>query len=300
MKRILAILWILLGIFTVTLAQTDLYYLEVDGVERSYHLYVPNTIPAENIPLVIVLHGGGGNGNGMIRLTDFNDVADEHGFIAVYPDGIDRSWNDGRIPDTRRLQGRLDNDDVGFISALIDTLASQYAIDLNRVFATGISNGGAMSHRLGCELGDKIRAIAVVSGNMATTLDCQPTNPISVLIINGTDDPLVLWEGTDNNRGDLLGTMESLAVWRDFLTCDVTPIIENLPDVDPNDQTTVSTETYINCADGQQLILYTITGGGHTWASGTQYLPVRVIGRVSYDINASRVIWNFFSGLDSE
>ncbi|MDX2076682.1 MAG: PHB depolymerase family esterase [bacterium] len=297
MKRLLALLFIVLGLTTTILGQSDLVYLEHDGIARSYRLYIPASAPTENIALVIALHGGGGDGIGMLRLTKFNDVADDNGFIVVYPDGIDGSWNDGRIPDNRRLRERLDNDDVGFISLLIDTLISQYPINPEKVFVTGISNGGAMSHRLACDLSDKISAIAVVTGNIPTTLDCQPTEPVSILIINGTDDPLVLWDGTDNNRGDLRGTMESLTVWRDFLTCDETPIIENLPDVDPNDQTTIYIETYTNCGDDQQLVLYAIEGGGHTWASGAQYLPVAIIGRVSYDIVASEVIWNFFNSV---
>lgn len=297
MKRFLMLMLIMLGINISVWGQSDLFYLEHDDNERSYRLYVPDSIPSEDIALVIALHGGGGNSQGMRQLTRFNDVADEYGFIVVYPDGVDGSWNDGRIPNTRRLQARLSNDDVGFIALLIDTLISQYPINPEKVFATGISNGGAMSHRLGCDLSDKIRGIAVVTGNMPTTLDCQPTQPLSVLIINGTDDPLVLWEGTTSNRGDLLGTRASLEFWRTFLMCDSTPILATLPDIAPDDQTTVSTETYPNCTDEQRLMLYIVDGGGHTWASGSQYLPVSVIGRVSYDINASEEIWNFFASI---
>ena len=167
------------------------------GLERTYHIHIP--IPASYdkaspIPLLIVLHGGGGTGEGMVKLTQggFNILSDKEGFIVVYPDGIEKHWNDGR-ENVRYRAHREKIDDVGFISALTDHLVKQYNIDIKRVYVTGISNGAMMSLRLACELSEKITAIAPVAGSMPENMpsQCSPSRPIPVLMISNTDDRLV-------------------------------------------------------------------------------------------------------------
>ena len=132
----------------------ETHTLTVDGVERTYYVYAPRTVDsAQPVPLLIVLHGGGGNGRQIMRFTGFNQVARDNGFIAVYPEGIDHHWNDGRV----FRKAPTDTDDVAFISALIDQMAADYSIDSTRIYATGISNGGFMSYRLACDLSDRTR-----------------------------------------------------------------------------------------------------------------------------------------------
>jgi polyhydroxybutyrate depolymerase len=147
-------------------------------------------------PLVFALHGGGGTGKKMNRLTDFNRLSDQHGFIVIYPDAVEKHWNDGRGLTDYRAQ-RENIDDVGFISNLIDVIAGDYAIDRKRVYVTGASNGAMMSFRLACELTDKITAIAPVIGALGENISekCTPSKPIPVFIIGGTGDPLVPWNG---------------------------------------------------------------------------------------------------------
>ncbi len=169
--------------------------ITVGGLQRTYRVYVPDSLDESRAaPLIIALHGGGGSGRGMIDLTQggFNTLADESGFVVVYPDAAEKNWNDGRGIERYRSQ-RENIDDVGFISALIDKLADQLNIDLNRVYVIGMSNGAIMSFRLACELSDKIAAIAPVCGSMpenfSAVYTAQRTMP--VMMINGIDDPLV-------------------------------------------------------------------------------------------------------------
>src|SRR4051812_40864226 len=171
------------------------FYIQ-DAWQRYYHLYLPVNYNREQpIPLLLALHGGGGDGNSMIKLTngEFNRLADEHNFMVCYPDGIAKKWNDGRF---QALRGRS-VDDVGFIAGLIDSLAGGYAVDVEHVFVTGMSNGGHMAYRLACDLYDQIAGIAPVAALMPDNLEqaCKPPRPMPVLIIAGTDDTLVPYRG---------------------------------------------------------------------------------------------------------
>lgn len=236
----------------------------------------------------------------MVRLTGFNTVADADNFIVVYPDGIEGHWNDGRGMQLYRAQTE-NIDDVGFISALIDALSKELNIDSKMIYVTGISNGGMMSHRLGCELSQQIAAIAPVASNIPVDMVSiwAPSRPVSVLIVNGTEDPLERWNGGDVyfrgvSYGKVLSVAETVKFWVAKDQCPAPPLNTQLPDRDPSDGTTVRKEVYGGCKDGTEVLLYAIEGGGHTWPGGIQYLPVSVIGRTSREFNASELIWQFF------
>ena len=145
-----------------------------DNLKRTFNIHIPSFYnKSVQVPLVIALHGRGGNGWSMILLTrkGFNKLADKDGFIMVYPDGIELNWNDGRMDEEANDRAHRENiDDVGFISALIDTMIKDYNINPKRVYVTGISNGAIMSYRLACELSHKITAIAPVDGNIPVML----------------------------------------------------------------------------------------------------------------------------------
>ncbi len=271
------------------------------GLERTYTVHISssydNTRPT---PLLIVLHGGGGTGQGMPKLTNFNTIADRDNFIIVYPDGFEKHWNDGRGLSQYSAQ-KQNVDDVGFISALIDHLSAELNIDAKSIYVTGISNGGMMSHRLGCELSQKIAAIAPVASNISIKMASiwAPSRPVPVLIINGTEDPLVPWAGGDIHfgrakLGQVLSVADTVRFWVTHNKCTASPQVTQLPDKDPSDGTTVRVETYGGCQDNVEVILYAVEGGGHTWPGGLQYLPQSIIGRTSRDFNASEVIWQFF------
>jgi polyhydroxybutyrate depolymerase len=273
------------------------------GLERTYRIHIPASYDkADPIPLLIVLHGGGGTGEGTVKLTrgGFNKFSEKEGFIVVYPDGVEKHWNDGRENVSYRAH-REKIDDIGFISALIDHLAKQYNVDIKRVYATGISNGAMMSLRLGCELSEKITAIAPVAGSMPENLPirCSPSRPIPVLMISNTDDRLVPWEGGDirfgrKTFGRALSVPETVKYWVNHNLCSSSPTISMEPDRDPKDGTRVRIESYNQCREGIEVVLYAIEGGGHTWPGGHQYLPKWITGKTSRDIDANEVIWDFF------
>ncbi len=239
----------------------------------------------------------------MERLTlgGFNRLADRDGFVAVYPDGVERHWNDGRGNQQYRAQ-RDNIDDVGFITALIAHLSQTLPVDRRRVYATGISNGGLMSLRLARELADRIAAIAPAAASMSEQIVQMrdPARPISALLVAGTMDPLVPYGGGEIGfkRGQKIGKVvsvaETITYWATFNQCPPAPIITMEPDRDPQDGTRVRREAHGPCRDETEVILYAIEGGGHTWPGGQQYLPARIVGRTSKDIDANEVIWSFF------
>lgn len=278
-----------------------------DNLKRTFNIHIPQSFDkSTQFPLVIALHGRGGNGESMILVTlkGFNKLADKDGFIVVYPDGVELNWNDGRMDEEANDRAHRENiDDVGFISALIDIMIIDYNIDPKRVYITGISNGAIMSYRLACELSEKITAIAPVDGNIPYLLinECSPSRPVSVLAINNINDPLVPFYGGEIQGkikrvklGKVLSVSESLGFWVKRDNCSITPVETEEPDKDPKDGTRVKSTHYINGKDGTEVILYAVEGGGHTWPGGFQYLPKGIIGKTSRDIDANEVIWAFF------
>ncbi len=273
-----------------------------DGLERSYITLVPGSYDdGERSPLVLALHGGGGDAERMCRLKGgVQELSEEGGFIVVCPDGIENHWNDGREIGNWRAHAE-DVDDVGFLLSLVDTISENYSIDPDRIFVTGMSNGGKMSLRLACEAADIFAAAAPIIASMPADLDCQPSEPISILMMNGTEDPLVPWEGGQvhfyrQELGEALSTPDTMAFWVSENGCDPVPLGEWLPDIDPKDKTRIKKEVYSECDSQTSVVLYSGEGGGHTWPGGLQYVPVMVIGRVSRDLHAGEEIWKFFAG----
>jgi polyhydroxybutyrate depolymerase len=294
-------------IFPVSSASGQKSNFDFKGLKRTFRIYIPASFnKSVQSPLVIALHGKGGKGRSMILLTrkGFNKLAEKDGFIVVYPDGIEKNWNDGRMDDETNDRAHRENiDDVGFISALIDTMILHYNADPGRIFVTGISNGAIMSYRLACELSRKIAAIAPVDGNIAYLLmpEYSPSDPVSILAINNVDDPLVPFDGGEIyghfhrvKLGKVLSTEESVMFWVKHNRCSLEPVVTEEPDRDPKDGTFVTSKHYLNGKEGTEVILYIVDGGGHTWPGGIQYLPKWVIGKTSRDFNATEVIWDFF------
>ncbi len=273
--------------------------LQVGNVQRTYYLHVPASYDAAKpTPLVLAFHGGGGTGKGMVALTGFSTLSDQKGFIVAYPDAIDKHWNDGRVVNPTV-------DDVTFVSGLVEHLAGTLNIDRKRVYATGISNGGIFSNKLGCELSGQLAAIGPVAGTLAENdaAHCAPKQPVSVIAFHGTDDPLVPFNGGTVRSSDIggiggnvLSASDTAAHWAKFDGCTGTPALSDLPDADTRDGTRVQRVTLGSCQGGNEVVLYMITGGGHTWPGGLQYLPALVIGRTSRDIDATQLIWEFFAG----
>lgn len=278
-----------------------------DGIYRHYILYIPATYSAsENHPLVFVLHGGGGTAEFMVNYTGFNAVSDTGNFIVVYPQGISTGlnfrgllghhWADGRTttpPDTMGV------DDVGFISALIDSLAEEYSIDRKKVFATGVSNGGYMVQRLACQLSQKIAAVATVAATFPDSLmpHCNPNEPISILIMNGTADNFVpTYTGGSMDGvgfgGYVLSTYEMIDLWMELNNCSGSVDSVDLPNEVILDFSRVTKYTYGDCSDETEIVLYKVINGGHTQPGELTHVPLT--GVANRDINGSSEIWIFF------
>lgn len=276
------------------------HLLTHDGIERIYLRYVPPAARRadEPVQLVVLLHGGGGAGGSMMRYTRFNRLASESGFVVIYPSGLNRHWNDGREP----YQGV---DDVGFIlKAIRQTIAETGQVDESRIFVAGMSNGGHMSQRLACEQAGLFAGVAVITAQFTPELiaSCRPSRPLAVLYLNGTEDPLVPYDGGAiapkwGSRGTATSTAETIAFWRHHNRCGEIPAVTQLPDLDTNDDTRVEQYDWPDCAPTAPLRLYRIVGGGHTWPGKRQYLPQTVIGRTSNDVDANSLIYDFFRSI---
>lgn len=265
------------------LAQTITGSIQHDGIQRNYRLHLPTNLPAgSHPPLVFNLHGFTSNAQQQELYSGMNAVADTAGFIICYPDGIGNAWNVG-------VPGGSTADDVGFIAALIDKFHAENGIDLERVYSCGMSNGGFFSYRLACEMGDRIAAIASVTGSMTTAqLDaCDPVRPMPVLEIHGDADLIVNYNG-GNGTAPIPDVFD---FWVAQNACDGTFDAENFPDAVPGDQATAKFVAHRQCAEGVEVILITILNGGHTWPGAT---PTFIFGPTCQDLNASHEIWNFF------
>jgi len=266
--------------------------LVVNGVTRDYYFHRPANASA-SLPLVIVYHGGGGDASKIAAQTGFNEVADRNGFAVVYPNAIDH-WNDGR--DSTAGFG----DDTRFTSELINELATRDGIDRARVYATGASNGGMMTLRAACERANEIAAFAVVAASFPDTYmsRCKPARSVPIMIIHGTQDPLVpeqgatVQGGTRRLGGTITPLKDTLDFWRRTDRCQAAPSPQTLPDKS-NDGTSVQVSDYQGCATNSKLVFVNVTGGGHTWPDERIATNPKA-GRVTHDIDGTQYVWDFF------
>lgn len=230
--------------------------VDVEGDERRFLLHVPAQYdPTAPMPLVVVFHGVTSSPEEIREVTHFDEVGDERGFMVAYPEGRNGSFNGGACCGLSRL---LDVDDVGFTRALVDLVATEYCLDERRVYASGFSNGGFMTHRLGCEMADRLAAIAVVAGQEGVEI-CAPTRPMPVVQVHGTADPVVPYGG--NSFIGFPSTQETIDGWAERDGCSDT-------------SETLSTEGSVTCmgrtgcAEGSEVILCANEGGVHDWVGG--------------------------------
>ncbi len=290
----LSVLLLLLTLLTLSVkAQQKNESITVDGLKREFITYIPAGIRNQDKPPIIIsLHGRLGTAAGQMKFADFKPVADREKVIIVCPQGIDRSWNDGRGTPAN-AKGI---NDVKFIDQLINYIINTYHADVARIYVTGMSNGGFMTSRLACELNNRIAAIAVVAASMDEDLGYQPSKPIPAMYIQGTKDPLVPFTGGQMKKGaggTIYGHEELLKKWAATDNCNTKPLITNMP-VKVNDGTSVIKEEYINPANNLKVTGFTIVDGGHTWPGGSQYLPKFIIGPVTKNLDACEEIWKFF------
>lgn len=272
-----------------------------DGLTREFLLYQPARIAEANgpRPLVLVIHGGAGTARGMVRITKrrWNALADEHGFYVVYPQGVDKIWDFGEGPVSDRLDQSVD--DLTYFRNVIEVTSRQVIIDSDRIFATGLSRGAQASFFLACNLPGQIRAVMPVATNLPTYMvnECRSGPALGMALITGTADPQVPFGGgtitvLGQRRDQVLSSEDTLKLWQRRNGCRGNPETQTI-DANTRDSVSVSVRQW-SCA-GAPVRHYTVLGGGHTWPSGRQFLPVQTVGPVSRDIDAAVEGWSFFS-----
>lgn len=258
------------------------------GVKRHYLLYVPGSYnPSIPTPLVISIHGFASWPQNQMEVSRWNRLADQHGFLVVYPSGtgFPKRWNTGGITGSD-IKPEVE---VAFITNLIDTLSSQYHLDPARIYANGLSNGGGMSHLLACRLSQRIAAIGTVAGAYVDPPEgCHPTRPMPVIAFHGTADPIVPYLGGVVSRtGYRLPVIaEWVKGWAQRNGCALQA--ETLPDVGE-----VSGVRYAGCSQAAEVVFYTVNGGGHTWPGGMP-LPEFITGKTTQDVDATALMWAFY------
>jgi poly(3-hydroxybutyrate) depolymerase len=261
--------------------------LDYEGEQRNYMVVVPKDyVDDAEIPLIIYLHSHGWTAQQGMDYTLIHQAANTFGFLVAYPSAAN-NWNSGIGENPGWPTPNVN--DVEFINTLIDTLSDNYNINLERIYAAGYSNGGFMAYKLACQLSERIAAIASVGGLISenTLAECNPSRPVPILHIHGTDDSWVPMEGGTGWQS----VEQSLGYWIEFNRCENTSSI-NLEDLDPSDDCTVEMISYSGCADDSEVVYYKVIDGGHTWpGAGSAGYPA---GNTTQDINASLVISSFF------
>jgi polyhydroxybutyrate depolymerase len=264
--------------------------LRVQGDKREYLLYRPSGTGNRPIPLVIVLHGGGGNGQQAMKMSAWNEEAQRRGWMVAYPSGSGKlgnrllTWNAGQCCGYAMEKGV---DDVAFIDKMLSNIAASSPLDSSRVYVTGISNGAMLAYRLACEMSDRITAIAPVSGTLGLA-SCQPSRPVSIMHFHGTADNNVPFEGGFGkeaiNRISKRSIPSTLDEWRRINQCPA-----------PETARVISDTTFLSsrCRNDQEVTLVKIDGGGHAWpGSPVSYPP---FDKTSPYIDATKEMAVFFS-----
>lgn len=277
-------------IFLFTSCYAGYLKITVDGETRYYRLHIPPDLePHSLVPLLLVLHQFSDTAYGMEKLTRFNSLADKEKFIVVYPQGQWRIWKTEPLP----------NKDTHFLEVLIDELISKYPIHPDKIFATGASAGGMMIQALAC-CSTRLAGIAPVMGSMMQSYAEQrkPSKNIPVLIMHGTADPIVPFNGGKTNAGPgrkpvFLSAEENAQWWAKQNGWDDTKGITRTQLPDNNTEDPFFTEVIqFNC--NPPVILYKINGGGHTWPGTKNFYPQFIVGPTAPEPFASQIIWDFF------
>ncbi|MBM3381757.1 MAG: hydrolase [Betaproteobacteria bacterium] len=259
---------------------------------REYLLYTPPSYnPKSPAPLVLAFHGGSTSHERIARTTLFHKLADDHGFLVAYPNGVDGHWNDGRASSNPKI------DDVGFVRLILDEVKRTRSLDTARIYATGISNGSFMTQRLACELSDRFAAVSVVAGSMSAELNavCKPKRPMPIMFINSPEDKFVLWQGGEMKRGKggkMLSVADSVAFWTNHNGCKLEKG-KSFPKKIPQDQTNVKLKEFSNCQNNTLVLQFIVEGGGHTWPSGKDQ-PAWLVGPTTQHLDATLASWDFF------
>jgi polyhydroxybutyrate depolymerase len=304
-------------------AQETKETITVENVDRSYVVHLPKGYDEkQHYPVVVLLHGENQQADDIERLTRFNELADKDSIIAVYPSAQHGRWNFGvaetpvqqyrrgpygrrggwgypRYPQPQpREQGERRRppqpaDDMDFFNQMLDKLSTRFSVDIARIYFAGLSEGGFMTMKIGCGLTDRVAGIATVGAAMPKTMVCVPSRPLPVIMIAGTSDPVVKYDGGTGKHGRIptISAEDSAKAWAKNDRCTEKPSHSKLDHAKGGLETKI--DTYGSCQENAEVSLYSVKGGGNTWPGGEQYEPENTIGKTSQDFNANEVIWSF-------
>lgn len=280
--------------------------INIGGVDRNYHIYVPNN--SINAPVVLLFHGNGGNYDDMLGISGIKapykvwlNIALEEDLIIIVPNGTlgsndKRGWNDCR---SDALTNPTIND-VSFIENLLEFVKTTYNSNESKVFAVGTSNGGHFAIRLAEEIPSRITAFASIVASNSVNSECNSLQiEVSALFMNGTNDPILPYTGGQmpSNRGEVLSTESTINYWVNKNSTDTVPEITNFTDINTNDNSTVTKYLYKNGQNETEVALYEISNGGHTEPSLSERysnLYLVLVGNQNGDIEMANEVWDFF------
>ena len=272
------------------------FSIDVDGVERTYALYVPPTYDgASDWPLLVVLHSFATRSRFQLTTSGILPIADREEFIVVAPQGLIRDGLDD-TGEGWNIELRDDlADDVGFIDALLDELTATYVIDQRRVYAAGFSQGAGMTYQIADSFPDRIAAIAAVSSALPSpeTREFAPSRPIPLLQIHGTADTIARYDQPSDRFIPFTSVLETIEIWRSINGCTDEATITDFPDLVTTDESTVTRIAYTNCTTDAPVVHFRVNGGGHSWPGSVSSLGFS--GTPNQDISASEEIWDFLS-----
>ena len=282
--------------------------IAVDGIERTYNLYVPTA--SIDKPAVLLLHGNGGSADEAMGIGTATsptkiwlDVAEREGALLIVPDGTvgpsgRQGWNDCRAD----AAGQPDADDVTFILELIDRVQNEFGYDPDRLFVSGTSNGGFMAHRLAMQAPERWAAMASSIALQPVQSECPVgRRPLEALFILGTEDPIVPYTGGEMafDRGEVISGQAMIGEWRDRNAISDPPALDTLPDLNTNDGSRVVRHRHTGGLGGREVVLYEMVGAGHVLPSRVERYgapTAAITGRQNGDIEMAEVVWAFFAG----
>ncbi len=278
----------------------------VNGKLRNYLISNPINKKNKRLPILFALHGGGGNSKSLAKNFHFHTRGEAKNWIVVYPQAsrhkFKSNWNDGRVHTQNGKKAVASFKDVEFILKIVKKLKSNYTIDDNRIYLTGISNGGFMAQRIAAEHAETFAAFASIISSMSNTVftHFNPKEHLSVLMINGTQDPIIPYHGGGSvfgrkKLGYSLSVERVIDKWVEHNNLNPEAKIEKLADSNPTDNCTIERRVYTSFSNPNKVELLIMHGGGHTSAGDKQYAPKKIVGQTCYDINASDYLVEFLS-----
>ncbi len=272
--------------------------LTAGGADHPVRVFVPSSFAGERLPTVLNWHGLGGDGPQQAAVTRYEELAEAEGFIAVHPTGVPAPGDTRNSWQLAPSSGADDRDDVAFANALIDEMIATWCTDVDRVYSTGMSNGGFFTARLVCTIADRLAAASSVAG-LYHTDDCMPSRTVPYIAFHGTDDRVVPFDG--DGESVLLGAdsdpalrvffeqvmPEEFAEFAEDAGCQLAPTAVTLGDVTRYD--------YSGCSDDTPMAFFEVAGGGHTWPNWPIAAAVEaVFGYTTTAVDATVDSWEFF------